>query len=62
MSVDTGLTNYTIYNALGQLIGLELIKEELSGGFPSKKCYRLTEKGQEVARQIEMVRNILREE
>ena len=58
---ETGLTTYMTYSALGHLIGLELIREELSGGFPSKKCYKLTGKGKEIAEQIGTIRGILAE-
>ena len=61
MSGETSLTNYMIYNTLGRLIELNLIKEELSGGFPSKKCYILTGKGKEIAEQIGTIRGILAE-
>ena len=58
---EIGLTTYTTYTALGQLIDLKLIREGLSGGFPSKKCYKLTKKGKEIAVQIEAMRGVLSE-
>ena len=58
---ETGVPNHTVYAALGQLIDLKLIREGLSGGFPSKKCYKLTKKGKEIAVQIEAMRGVLSE-
>jgi len=56
---DTGLSPNTAYTIVRRLVELEIISQELSGEFPSKKGYTLTEVGQKLANCIETMGGVI---
>ena len=56
---QAGLNQRTTYSALDKLLEQQLIRNEVSGGFPLYKYYTLTDKGKPVAKHLNAVDKLL---